>query len=27
LSGEILYILGLIHGARELGAIWEREKR
>ncbi len=27
LSGETLYILGLIHGARELGPIWEREER
>jgi hypothetical protein len=27
LSGETLHILGLIHGARELGAVWEREKR
>ena len=27
LSGESVYILGLIHGARQLGAIWEREKR
>jgi plasmid stabilization system protein ParE len=27
ISGETLYILGLIHGARELGAVWEREKR
>jgi hypothetical protein len=27
LSGETLHILGLIHGARELGTIWKREKR
>jgi plasmid stabilization system protein ParE len=27
LCGETLHILGLIHGARELGAIWKREKR
>jgi len=27
LSGETLHILGLIHGARELGAFWKREKR
>jgi plasmid stabilization system protein ParE len=27
LSGETVHILGLIHGARELGPIWKREKR
>jgi len=27
LSGETVHILGLIHGVRELGPIWRREKR
>ena len=27
ISGEKLYVLGLIHGARDLSAIWERENR
>jgi plasmid stabilization system protein ParE len=27
ISGKTLHILGLIHGARDLGAVWEREKR
>lgn len=27
LSGETLHILGLIHGARDLWTVWEREKR
>lgn len=27
ISGETLCILGRIHGARDLSALWEREKR
>ena len=27
LSAETIHILGLIHGARELSALWEREER
>ena len=27
LSHETVHILGLIHGARELSAVWEREQR
>ena len=27
IADDIIYILGLIHGARDLGAVWEREKR
>jgi toxin ParE1/3/4 len=27
LSGDSLYVLGLIHGARDLSALWDRGKR
>jgi toxin ParE1/3/4 len=26
-AGQVVYIIGFIHGARDLWALWEREKR
>lgn len=26
-TGETVYIIGFIHGARDLGVLWQREKR